>query len=67
MPRKHRSVGARTPPPPSAWEIPTSGSHVTELCPEGRSWEGLEDREGQECVSSLENTELTLWHTAWGL
>ena len=34
------------------WEIPTSGSHVTELCPGGRSWEG------QECASSLGKHEV---------
>ena len=34
------------------WEIPTSGSHVTELCPGGRSWEG------QECASSLGEHEV---------
>lgn len=47
MPRKQSCACARTHIHThiTAWEIPTSGSHVTELCPESRSREGLEDRE----------------------
>ena len=44
--RMHAHTHTHTHTHITAWEIPTSGSHVTELCPGGRSWEGLEDRGG---------------------
>lgn len=50
----------------TAWEIPTSGSHVTELFPAGPAGRAWRTVEGQECVSSLGSTELTLWHQSSG-
>lgn len=50
----------------TAWEIPTSGSHVTELFPAGPAGRAWRTAEGQECVSSLGSTELTLWHQSSG-